>query len=73
MIKSENLGTVTFNGEAVQDLYVEIEPAVDPLELMAIFSELKARGYNYEAINKLLKEAYGTDPAGRVKALGCIS
>lgn len=73
MIKSENLGRINLNGETFQDLYVEIEPELDTLELMAIFSELKARGYNYEAINKLLKEAYGTDPAGRVKALGCIS
>ena len=57
MIKSENLGRINLNGETFQDLYVEIEPELDTLELMAIFSELKARGYNYEAINKLLKEA----------------
>ena len=67
MIKSENLGITTFNGEAVQDLYVEIEPALDPLELMAIFSELKARGYTYSAVNKILKEAYCTDPVDRIE------
>ena len=70
MIKAENLGITTFNGEPVQDLYVEIEPALDPLELLAIFSELKARGYTYSAVNKILEEAYRTDPVDRIEDKG---
>ena len=70
MIKAENLGITTFNGEPVQDLYVEIEQALDPLELMAIFSELKAQGYTYSAVNKILKEAYCTDPVDRIEDKG---
>ncbi len=70
MIKSENLGLITYNGESCYDIDVVIDNEDFPeLELSGIFNELKHRGYEYSQIEAVLNQIYSTNAINRVTEL----